>query len=97
MVKRLGGKARKSRKTLRKSVWQRGKISLARYFAAFKTGEKVCLVAEPAIQSGAHLPRFQGLSGYVKERIGRCYKVVINDGGKEKMVIVHPVHMRRLK
>ncbi len=36
-------------------------------------------------------------SGVVKAKQGFCYLVTHNDRGKEKDLIVHPVHMKRIE
>ncbi len=95
MVKRIGGTRRKKRNIFRKANREKGKISLSRYLQDFKIGEKVKLSIEPAIQNGMYHPRFYGRNGIVKYRQGKCYGVVISDGGKQKTLIVHPVHLQK--
>lgn len=95
-MKRIGGLRRKTRAKLSKSVRNKGKISLRRFFARYKEGEKVYLVAEPAYQKGMYKPRFYGKHGEITGMQGRCYTVKIKDGGKNKVVIVHPVHLKRV-
>jgi large subunit ribosomal protein L21e len=97
MVTRMGGFRRKTRNKLSKRPRERGKISIRRTLQEFKQGDRVALNAEPAQQSGMYHPRFHGKNGLVTERRGECYCVVIRDGGKEKTLIVHPVHLRRMK
>jgi len=96
MAKRMGGFRRKTRHKLQKNVRQKGKISLTRYFQNFKQGETVLLVPEPSIHRGMPFPRFQGKSGVVKLKRGRCYEVQIKDGSLNKLLIVHPVHLRKI-
>ena len=95
MVKRIGGIRRKTRYKFKKHIRTRGKISILRYFQSFKSGEKVFLDLEPAVQKGMYYPRFLGRMGIVKAKRGRCYEIKINDIGKEKTLIVHPVHLKR--
>lgn len=95
MVKRIGGLRRKTRYKLRKEQRRRGKISITNYFQSFDTGDKVYLNAESAVQKGMYYPRFMGKSGIIKGKRGRCYEVAINDLGKNKTLIVHPVHLKR--
>ena len=95
MVMRIGGSRRKSRYKLSKEKRKRGKISISMYFQKFEVGDKVALHAEPAVQKGMYHPHFMGRTGTIKGKRGRCYKVTINDLGKEKTLIVHPVHMRK--
>ena len=79
---------------MRKPLRKKGKLSLKRFFAKFKTGDKVYLVAEPAYQKGMYNRRFYGKHGIVSGTQGRCYEVKIKDGAKEKTVLVHPVHLK---
>lgn len=95
MVKRIGGFRRKTRSKLKKPARKKGKISIKNYFQQFKMGEKVVLKAEPAIQKGMYFPRFHARTGVVKGKKGKCYEIMIKDGGKEKTLIIHPVHLQR--
>lgn len=94
MVDRVGGFRRNTRHKLSKNVRQRGKISLRKFLQSFEIGDVVQLVAEPAYQKGMFFPRFYGKVGTVSKQVGSCYEVKINDG-KEKTVVVHPVHLSR--
>ena len=94
MAKRIGGLRRKTRYKFRKEKGKKGKISLTRYFQSFNAGDRVNLTVEPAIQKGMYHPRFMSKTGVIKCKRGRCYEVKISDMGKEKILIVHPVHLR---
>ena len=93
-MERKGGTRRKSRYKLRKEIRDRGKISVSRFMQRFAVGQKVHLSVEPTYQKGAYNSRFIGKTGTVKSQRGRCYEVSINDGGKEKTLLVHPVHLK---
>ena len=95
-MKRIGGNRRKTRHKMSKNVRDKGKISLNNYLQEFKTGDNVCLVAEPAVQKGMYYPRVYGKAGKVTGKRGNCYEVKITDVTMEKTVIVHPVHLKRL-
>ena len=95
MVKRIGGIRRKTRYKFRKEKRRKGKISVTRYLQSFNIGDKVHLNIESAVQKGMYYPRFMGKTGLIKGRRGRCYEVAINDLGKEKTLIVHPVHLKK--
>lgn len=101
MTSRIGGLRRKTRQKLKKPVKERGKLSLRKYFASFAEGERVLLKAEPAYQKGMYHPRFHGHTGIIagkeSDRHDSCYRVLIKDFRKEKMLIVHPVHLRRIE
>ena len=95
MTTRNGGFRRKTRALLRKHARVRGKIKLSRYFAKFEVGDRVLLLAEPAIQSGMYHPRFHAKLGKVQRQKGSCYDVEIFDGKKPKLMSIHPVHLRK--
>lgn len=95
MVKRIGGIRRKTRYKFRKEKRSRGKISITNYLQSFSIGDRVYLSLESAVQKGMYHPRFMGKSGMIKGKRGRCYEVMINDFGKEKILMAHPVHLRK--
>ena len=97
MSKRIGGFRRKSRDKLRKSPRTRGKISIRKYLQTFNNGDIVCLKMDSAFHKGVFFPRFQGKTGIVSGKQGRCYQISFRDGNKEKMLIVHPLHLIRMK
>ncbi|HLC65605.1 MAG TPA: 50S ribosomal protein L21e [Candidatus Nanoarchaeia archaeon] len=94
-MQRIGSFRRKSRHKLQKDARRKGKISLTRYFQAFNDGDKVFLLAEPAVHEGMYFPRFHGRSGIITGKRGKCYHVRISDMDKEKVLIVHPAHLKR--
>lgn len=96
MVQRVGGFRRKTRSKLRKNVRDRGKISIMQYLKELGVGERVYLNAEPAVHKGMYFPRFHNKVATVINKQGRCYKVLIKDGGKDKYLVVHPVHLRKV-
>lgn len=93
---RMGGSRRKTRHKMLKPIKSKGKLSITRYLQTFNTGDKVVLKAEPAYQKGIYFRRFHGKSAVVEKKIGNCYNVMIQDAGKKKELIVHPVHLRRV-
>ena len=96
MSKRIGGSRRKTRHKFRKGIRQRGKVTITKYLQKFKLGDKVYLGIEPAIDKGIYSARFVGKTGVIKKQSGRCYGVAIKDGDKEKLLIVHPIHLKRV-
>lgn len=85
-----------TRSKLAKPKRERGKISITRFYQKFNEGDKVYLVAEPGYQNGMYHPRFHGKSGIVQNKRGDCYEIFIYDGNAKKMMIVHPVHLKRV-
>ncbi|MFA6089150.1 MAG: 50S ribosomal protein L21e [Candidatus Woesearchaeota archaeon] len=100
-MKRIGGSRRKTRCKMTKPVKARGKISLKSYFQTFTAGDKVALKIEPAYQNGMFYRRFYGLIGTVIKKMSikkdSCYEILVNDSGKDKKVIVHPVHLKKIE
>lgn len=97
MVQRIGGARRKTRGKFSKHYRSRGKISLRKYLQEFEPGDKVALSAEPAVQSGMYFRRFHGKMGIVNKKLGRCYEIIVSDFAKEKRLVVHPVHLKRIE
>lgn len=95
MTKRIGGVRRKTRYKLSKEKRTKGKISITRYFQSFIQGDRVHLIVESSVHKGMYHPRFLGRAGIVNGKRGRCYEVTINDLGKEKKLIIHPIHLKR--
>jgi len=97
MVKRIGTARRKTRKSFRKSIRERGKISISRFFQTFEIGDRVMIDPEPAVHTSLPFRRFIGKTGTVCGKQGSCYCVEIKNGKKQKVVIAHPVHLRPVK
>ena len=97
MVDRVGGFRRNTRHKMRKPVSKRGKISLRQFLQSYNVGDVVQLRAEPAYQKGMYHPRFYGKVGVVSKVVGSCYEVKLKDFTKEKIVVVHPVHITLAK
>ncbi len=96
MVIKIGGFRKKTRHKLRKSIRQRGKISLRRYLQEFQVGDVVSLNAEPGVQSGMYFPSYHGKKGKFAGKRGTNYIVALRDGSLTKKIIVHPVHLHRV-
>lgn len=96
MAQRIGGFRRKTRDKLKKNIRTRGKISIKRYLQVLKDGDKVLLKSEPAVQKGMYFPRYHGRYGTIVGKKGNCYEVKILDGKKPKVLIIHPVHLKKI-
>jgi large subunit ribosomal protein L21e len=94
MVTRIGTKQRKTRHKFTQHYRKKGKISLSRYFQTFDKNDKVNLKINPNVQKGRFFPRFHGLTGTITgNKKGSCYELTIKDGGKAKLLYVHPIHL----
>ncbi|MDD5253883.1 MAG: 50S ribosomal protein L21e [Candidatus Nanoarchaeia archaeon] len=97
MAQRIGGFRRKTRYKLQKKKAEKGRIVLRKFLQEFKEGDKVYLKADPAYQKGMYFPRFHGKSGIIRGKKGGCYNVMIKDGNKQKEILIHPVHLKRVQ
>jgi len=80
----------------RKSARTHGKLPLSRYFQEFADGDRVAIVREHS-ENPKFPKRIQGISGVVEGRRGAAYIVKIKEGNKEKIHIIKPVHLKKLK
>jgi len=97
MVKRVGGSRRKTRNLYKVSKKLKGKLAVSEFVKKLRIGEKVQLVAQPSVLKGIYFRRFHGRTGVITGMQGSCYKVQIQDGGKEKTLIIAPVHLTQVK
>jgi len=96
MVTRIGTARRKTRNKLKQHYRAKGKIPLSKYFQKLQAGDKVALVANPAVAKGMYFPRFHGLVATVLTQKGFCYQVALKTGNKEIKFNVHPIHLKKL-
>ena len=95
MGTKIGGLRKNTRYKLSKGKRKRGKISIIEYYKILNPGEMVYFLADPGIQKGMYHPRFHGKSGTVLKKRGKCYEIELIDGNLKKLMIVHPIHLRR--
>ena len=87
------GPRKKTRDKLKNKPRDRGTSPPQRAIQEFEAGQKVHLKIDPSVPDGRFHPRFDGLTGEVTGKQGEAFKVRINDGGKEKTLIVSAAHM----
>ena len=95
MVKASKGLRRRSRNILRKSPRHRGIPPADRIIRKFEEGDSVSIRVEPSIRDGAPHIRFQGRTGRIIGKQGKAYKILIHDGGKEKIILSDAVHLTK--
>lgn len=95
MVKRTGGYRRKTRYKLQRERRARGKLSHRKYLEEYKIGDKITVQPDSIVQKSLPDAKFVGRTGVVSRKTGSCYEVTVNDFGKIKKLIIHPIHMRR--
>ena len=80
----------------RKNVRTRGKLQFSRYFQEFEKGDNVAIVQEKSISS--NFPdRLQGRTGKIESKRGKAYVVKIKDQEKEKIFLIEPIHLKKIK
>ncbi len=78
-----------------KKVREKGKIKFSEYFKKLNEGDRVCIVQEKGV-CFSFPKRLQGKSGMIADTRGKYKVIKINDGKKEKTIIVHPVHLKKI-
>lgn len=96
MVKRIGGSRRKSRHVFSKHYKTKGKLSISRLFQKFSVDDKVLLHADPSFHTGLYDRRFHSIVGRIKGMQGKCYLVELTFNKMKKVLIIHPIHLRKL-
>ena len=97
MVTRVGGNRRGTRQIMRKRQGLHGKVSLRTYLQQLELGDKVGLVCESSVHKGIYYKRFHGKIAVVTKKQGFCYEVTLKEGGKNKKLVVHPVHLKKVQ
>ena len=90
------GKHSRSRRRLRLREDQHGRIDIKRALQTFKSGDRVLIDPDPAVQKNIPHRRFFGISGVVSDRKGHAYTIQISDGKKIKALDILPTHLKRL-
>jgi len=81
---------------LGKTVREKGKLKLSRYFQKLKGGDIVSVIIEGSLKK-SFPKRLQGRTGKIKEKKGKAYVVLIKDQKKEKEFIIEPIHLKKIK
>lgn len=92
MVVKSKGFRRRTRKVLKKELRQKFKPN--DYLKVFKVGDRVAIEPNPSSQKGMPHRRFRGRIGVVKGKRGHAYIVEIRNGGKTKLIISKPEHLK---
>lgn len=75
---------------------KKGKMQLSRYFQEFDKGDSVSVARELSVQS-SFPERIQGRTGVVEGKRGRSYVVKIKDNKKDKIFLIEPIHLKKVK
>ncbi len=88
------GPRKKTRYKFKKEIRRRGIVPVTSLIQKFDIGQKVHVVVEPSIQKGMPHRRFHGMTGTIVGQRGRAWLLSIHDGGKEKILIARPQHLK---
>ncbi len=80
----------------KKPVRTRGKIQLSKYFQKFKKGDSVAVVIEPSVRF-SFPKRIQGRTGVIEGERGRSYITRIKEMNCEKIFIIDPIHLKKIR
>jgi large subunit ribosomal protein L21e len=84
-----------TRNKLKNKPRERGTSPPQRAIQDYEEGARVHLKIDPSVPHGRFHARFNGQTGVVVGKQGRCFQVRINDGGKDKILVAAPAHLRR--
>lgn len=91
---RTKGYRRKSRKLLKKKPREKGIQPLSGLLKEYKPGEKAIIIIDSSTHKGMPHRRFHGKVAIIQEKVGRAYSAVVKEGGKKKIVILRPEHLK---
>jgi large subunit ribosomal protein L21e len=97
MAKRSKGTRSRTRYKYRRPLRSRGLSPISRSLQQFNVGEKANIVVDPSIHKGQPHARYHGLTGTIIGTQGRAYQVEVTAGRTQKVVIVLPEHLRKVK
>jgi large subunit ribosomal protein L21e len=93
MTKSKGYRA-KTRSLLKRSSRERGKIGLSKILHEYKSGDKVVININPAVQKGMPHRRYHGRVGIISSKRGRGYVVTVTQGKKDKEITTRSEHLK---
>ena len=66
-------------------------------FRKFEKGQKVVIKPEPSYQKSIPHKRYFSKTAVITKKQGACYEVALKIGNQPKKIIVHPVHLVKVK
>lgn len=94
MGKKSHGPRRKTRNKLKKKVREKGLFPSTRLLIRYNMDDKAVIMIDPSVHEGMPHPRFHGKVGLIIGKRGQSYLLKVKDGGKEKIVIAKPEHLK---
>ena len=96
MGKASKGPRKGTRSMFRVTPRERGKTRITRVIQKFEAGEKAAIEIDSRVRGGQPHNTFNGKTGIILKAQGRSYLVQIRIGGKQKVVVAAPAHLRKM-
>ena len=96
-MRKSKGYRAKTRRLLRKSPRERGKMRLSKLLHEYQPGNSVVIKIDPSVQKGMPHRRYHGKVGTVIGIRGKSYIVSVTQGDAVKEIIVRPEHLEPYK
>jgi large subunit ribosomal protein L21e len=96
-LRKSKGYRAKTRRLLRKSPRERGKVRLSKLLHEYQPGNSVIIKIDPSVQKGMPHRRYHGKVGTVIGMCGKSYVVSVVQGDAVKEIIVRPEHLEPYK
>jgi len=96
-LRKSKGYRSKTRRLLRKSPRERGKIRLSKLLHEYQPGNSVVIKIDPSVQKGMPHRRYHGKVGKIVGMRGKSYIVSVTQGDAVKEIIVRPEHLEPYK
>lgn len=92
-MRKSQGYRSRTRRLLRKSPRERGKLKLSKLLHEYQEGNKVVIKIDPSVQKGMPHKRYHGRVGTIIGKRGRSYIVSVTQGDAVKEIVVRPEHL----
>jgi large subunit ribosomal protein L21e len=96
-MKASKGPRKGTRSLFRQTPRERGKTRITRVLQDFEVGDKAAIEIDSRVRGGQPHNTFHGKTGVVLGHQGRSLLVRIRIGGKYKVVVAAPAHLRKMK
>ena len=96
-MRKSKGYRSKTRRLLRKSPRERGKMRLSKLLHEYQPGNSVVIKIDPSVQKGMPHRRYHGKVGKVVGVRGKSYIVSVTQGDAVKEIVVRPEHLEPYK
>jgi large subunit ribosomal protein L21e len=91
------GQRQGTRSILKKGRLEKSRLNISQIMHDYEEGDRVAIVLDGAQQMGMPHRRFQGRTGFIKERQGAAWVVAVKDGNMQKTVVARPEHLKPLE